>query len=191
MNQHAADPQDTVALVRCMLRLPDVPRWVVIPTIRKQSVAEHTLNAMALAMWLGARLGYHRAFTASVMTTLFQHDAYEAVTGDQPSPVKEKSGAHEPADATCLFAHAVDSLEAALFLRHEMELGNDAAMPVLEYVRARWHERFLKFLRAFSPSSDEQALLLVDEVYDEAMAQFALRRHPIHEVLGMRTGAGS
>jgi hypothetical protein len=71
-------------------RMSWVPRWVVVPTLQKQSVAEHCFNVERIArriaeQWFGIR-DTERLDRISQLA--LHHDDDEAVTGDIPSPAK-------------------------------------------------------------------------------------------------------
>jgi 5'-deoxynucleotidase YfbR-like HD superfamily hydrolase len=72
------------------LRLSVVPRWVVIPTLQNQTVAEHCFNVERIArriaeQWFSIR-DTERLDRVSQLA--LHHDDDEAITGDIPSPAK-------------------------------------------------------------------------------------------------------
>jgi len=72
------------------MRLSVVPRWVVVPTLQNQSVAEHCFNVERIArriaqQWFDIR-DTERLDRISQLA--LHHDDDEAVTGDIPSPAK-------------------------------------------------------------------------------------------------------
>lgn len=70
--------------------LSTVTRWQVIPTTRRQSVAEHSYYVTVYALKIAEVLGIHNAFFNNELThrALF-HDLSEIVTGDMPTPYKK------------------------------------------------------------------------------------------------------
>jgi 5'-deoxynucleotidase YfbR-like HD superfamily hydrolase len=118
-------------------RLSMVPRWVVIPTIRTQTVAEHSFNVACLCDYL---VGFHSQshdpyFRHMLMATALRHDLEEAITGDSPSPIKAST---RKAPGTLSSVETVvkvaDKIDAALFCMDEIEMGNTAIKDVLEDV---------------------------------------------------------
>lgn len=114
-------------VLRWMRRLSFVPRWTIVPTIRKQSVAEHSFQVAAITLVL---LGLHKkgqegAFRLVVLEKALRHDMSEAATGDEPSPSKEPKdyGSFNQIDITVKMA---DLIEAILFVEDERMLGNRA-----------------------------------------------------------------
>lgn len=124
------------------LRLSAVPRWVIVNTIQKQSVAEHSFNVAIIAPRIAIN---HFGVSQRDFETLYRitryallHDQYEAFTGDIPSPAKAALGIKEnPSEfdtrvneyepASELIERVVkvaDYIDAILFLSREMEMGN-------------------------------------------------------------------
>lgn len=72
----------------------EVKRLHTVPTIRNQTVGEHTYGTMIIAMEL-ISLNHGRAAqhmcslsTVGILYTLLTHDAPEVTTGDMPAPTK-------------------------------------------------------------------------------------------------------
>ena len=135
-------------------RLHFVPRWSVMPTIRKQSVAEHVYGVMAIAHWL---LEHHeratdRNFALDVYQCVIKHDLEEAVTGDTPSPIK-------PQDEGCpltqvgVLVKCADILEALAFLREEKSLGNTNTGGVSDALRKKFGRVWEKFDHVDGPNN--------------------------------------
>jgi len=113
-------------------RLSAVPRWVVLRTIQKQSVAEHCFNVERIATriaeeWFGItkpKLLY------DISQYALHHDDEEAITGDIPGPTKRKrfnGNTGEPApdfDGTYKIVKLADHMEAVWFLAMERAMGN-------------------------------------------------------------------
>lgn len=118
------------------IRLSVVPRWVVIPTIRKQSVAEHCFNVERIARRIAIQwfeIPPEKIDMVSQMA--LHHDDDEAITGDIASPAKvilsEKyldyvSGLwYNNADPPLRrIVKLADLMEMHVFLRMEIKLGN-------------------------------------------------------------------
>ncbi len=75
------------------LRMQDVYRWDTIPVSRRQSVAEHTFNVIAIAraIAMGLDKTHHpNEFIRDVVCCAYDHDFEEAITGDVVSPTKRR-----------------------------------------------------------------------------------------------------
>lgn len=73
------------------LSLSIVPRWVIVPTIRRQSVAEHSFNVAIIVQEL---LNKYPHLTETVrpyqlMFHALHHDLDECITGDIPRHAKK------------------------------------------------------------------------------------------------------
>jgi 5'-deoxynucleotidase YfbR-like HD superfamily hydrolase len=128
-----------------------VPRWVTIPVLRKQSVAEHSF---LVALWsdrIATVIGWDASPGHWLMLNRWalSHDLPEAFTGDTPSPFKRaynndnaegqfsrewhpeyndlkqrlNAGDSKCRDVLTIVSFA-DLLEAAIFLREESLVGN-------------------------------------------------------------------
>jgi hypothetical protein len=117
-------------------RLSMVQRWVVVNTIKKQSVAEHCFNveriARRIAMeWFGI---HNKEDLDEISQIALHHDDDEAIYGDVPSPVKHilsetylDSRRRLWYNADGPLVHIVklaDKMEAYQFLTMESKLGN-------------------------------------------------------------------
>lgn len=108
--------------VRKFARLSHVPRWTVVPTIRKQSVAEHTFNVLWITKYLRSQLP-SVYFDNDILSSALSHDLDEAVTGDVPAPNKQ----HKPLASLSeieLLVKCADTLEAVMFTHEEILMGN-------------------------------------------------------------------
>lgn len=128
--------------MRATRRLEYVPRWSVMPTLRRQSVAEHSYFATVNCIWLLDRhvLGNDRVFRAEVLEYSVLHDKDEAKTGDTPSPNKP----FEPPkgqNQVKVIVKCADLLEALQFVHAETLLGNTMGMRVnRDWLAARLHD---------------------------------------------------
>lgn len=142
-----------------------VPRWGIVPTIQRQSVAEHSFFVAAMAhrialviQWRGSEWDY-----TTLNRWALLHDSLEAVTGDVPTPIKKhlgelKSAEHHLNTEICrefqtlkewmgskdVRAAAIerivsfaDSIEAVCFLHTEHLLGNTAVSAVVREIKQR------------------------------------------------------
>lgn len=134
----------TDKFMRRMRRLSVVPRWVIVPTLKRQTVDAHSFHTTWIFVWVAAKKGFE--VTVEDLLYVMAHDADEAVTGDVPSPAKRRAtgasqthgGPDIAADASDARGtpsrgetrHALlkvaDTLEAALFLYEEHIMGNKA-----------------------------------------------------------------
>lgn len=93
--------------IRDQLRLSTIPRWQIVDLDRQQSVAEHTLGVMMIAMdivrewkdiretrYVGEELAYvdFQEVERVVMQSALYHDLPEIYTGDIPTPMKQAMG---------------------------------------------------------------------------------------------------
>lgn len=72
-----------------ILRAQDINRWTIVNVSRQQSLAEHTFNVIAIARTLAKYVGID---DVNVIKYAFDHDLDEILTGDVPTPAKEKMG---------------------------------------------------------------------------------------------------
>lgn len=129
-------------LFRQLRRLAFVPRWVIFPTNRRQSVAEHSFHVSTITLWLMQFHPYRdeAGFVLDALTYAIVHDAEESITGDTPSPSKlprMDRPQHE------IIVKVADGLEAYAFLYEEKIMGNDVfADPVITDVLQRTQPYF-------------------------------------------------
>lgn len=136
---------------RRLRRLSSVPRWVVIPTIHHQNVAEHSFHVAHIALWVVQQLKWAVAVdVADILYYALIHDEMEAITGDTPSPANAE---HMPNKATYENEHLMgkapatpgikrllklaDLLEAWLFVLEEKQMGNTGLQMVEESIIMR------------------------------------------------------
>lgn len=65
----------------------DVKRWTIVRTIRDQSLAEHTFNVTMIARAIASNLGID---DTKIIKYALDHDLDEILTGDIPTPAKER-----------------------------------------------------------------------------------------------------
>lgn len=68
--------------------LSSVPRWGIVPVIRRQSVAEHSYYVTLYAHHICWALGLDERTTLQVLRHCLEHDREECFTSDIPGPVK-------------------------------------------------------------------------------------------------------
>lgn len=135
--------------LRLMRSAARVGRMHTVPTLRPQSVGEHTFGVIAILFEVGGIL-----VTSDLIRQALEHDAPEAITGDVPAPAKwkypelEKAliGGEEHIKAsfdlglgrTCLNSRQLDLikfadlLELAIYSLEEFDMGNKH-MSVMAY----------------------------------------------------------
>lgn len=137
------------ARMRRLRRLAVVPRWTVIPTIRRQSVAEHSFHVMWIARHVVDTYNAYKSdddvyiAADNIMVAALLHDEAEALSGDIATPYKqgaigeeiknaeERHGFGLPlsaAEKTLL--KLADLIEAHLFVCEERMLGNQGLFQV-------------------------------------------------------------
>jgi len=163
MNDHARS--------RRLRRLSFVPRWTVIPTIRKQSVAEHSYHVAHIALWVSRM---HKTLASGdrdfeILFFAIIHDETEALTGDIPSPsahthmpnkkqfdVEHALGASTASDEVEQVLKVADVLEALLFLWEEKKMGN-----TMEFIEADVTKNLYRALEGFPwIGANDHALIL-------------------------------
>lgn len=104
-----------------LLHLSYVKRWVVAPTHREQSVAEHTFRVIVIADALEHGLDFcaNDAAVAELLIMAMHHDADELMTGDIPGPIKSAEAGYlrdldTMSPAECIVKVA-DSIETGTF----------------------------------------------------------------------------
>lgn len=118
-------------------RLSIIPRWSIVPTIHRQSVAEHSFQVIALSRWLAEK---HRnaprvSFVCKVLVAALYHDMDEALTGDPPGgPLKKVEWDEKVAAEGQVWAvvKLADMIEAHLFLMEEELLGNKNLQQIID-----------------------------------------------------------
>jgi len=110
--------------------LAHVPRWVIVRTIRNQSVAEHAFFMTRYAIDIASTMGLD--IRAEFIDYCLRHDDDELHTGDIPAPYKKILDWHnkkpellwEMTGEEWMVLKAADLLEGILFLIDEELMGN-------------------------------------------------------------------
>lgn len=71
-----------------ILRASGVTRWHIVRTLRPQSLAEHTFDVVMIARAIAKIAGYD---DYEIIKAALLHDLDEIVTGDIPTPTKQKA----------------------------------------------------------------------------------------------------
>jgi len=139
-------------------RLSVVKRWSVVGTIRAQSVAEHSFNVALIAERI-ARRRWPDEREAVLMYALY-HDHDESVTGDFPSYMKphvqseaivDSIEAYDDEELSCgdvspphplvkFIVKCADYIEACVFLRMEISMGNKTVAKHLRVLESRFRQ---------------------------------------------------
>lgn len=143
-------------------RLNFVPRWGIIPTIRKQSVGEHTFGVCVALKWLLKH--YIPASTTEELAAFeyaIEHDVLESISGDMPSPFKRAVLGSATDEFEAQFPHnkvsshikeivgMADKLEAIAFLWEEERMGNQCVKNVIEQLTSRFVDQIKHFEPVF------------------------------------------
>ena len=72
--------------------LAHVPRWSIIPVVKRQSVAEHSYFVALYAIEICRVIGVPSSDLASILIYAIQHDRSECYISDIPGPVKRGAG---------------------------------------------------------------------------------------------------
>ena len=113
-------------------RLHFVPRWTIVPTLRRQNVAEHTFGVARIVLWLLKlhESGHEPEFRLSALEHALEHDDEEAITGDRPSSSKTRKTVSGE-DQIEVIVKVADCLEALVFLHEEKAMGNNYGIDAL------------------------------------------------------------
>lgn len=166
-------------------RLSDVPRWVIVRTIQKQSVMDHSARVAIVAPRIATE---YFGVAANDYETLYNinrwallHDRYEAFSGDIPTPGKKfwmginhdnfyasKFQEHpRVSDTVRRVVKAADYFEALVFLAKEQSMGNSS-------VTAVWNDVYRNFSEAF-PRKEA----MVEELVTEASEFRTTKQDPL------------
>jgi len=153
-------------------RLSVVNRWQVMPTIRKQSVAEHQHNVAKIAERLALGVfGWDSDDTRlhELVHRALTHDDLEAIIGDPPSYTKpwvnEEHMASafasmvrdplyplDPSPTVAFIVKAADYIDAAIFLRVEISMGNKTVTGVLRDLEQRFRVKCHEYHGVLQPT---------------------------------------
>jgi len=152
--------------IRARLNLSYVPRWVIVPMMRQQSVADHSFRVAVIVTELLARINHGRPdlipypdFGAILYSALL-HDEKEAVTGDTPAPRKP---VEVPDDAYDLIVKAADIMETRTWLRM---WGHQSVVTGILADNEHRYEVYLGALEAKMPGTRDVVLNLERELME-------------------------
>lgn len=169
--------------LRYSRRLGFVPRWVVMPTIRRQSVAEHCFHVAQTALWLLYYLVPNcrgDSFRGELLMYALNHDNDEAISGDQPSPSKPVSSTVSYANTVRAIVKAADLMEAYAYISEESHLGNRYGM---ESVAQDLETRMMKHFQhlPWDPTKYKHDQKAMRGLIVEYLEQVTPRVHPVME----------
>lgn len=167
------------------LRLSRVKRWGVLFTIQQQSVAEHSYNVAIIALRIAQNwFDYDEESPIvlyDVLELALRHDRPESISGDISSTVKDlfddygvktryadllsKREVHPKAIKIVALA---DRLEAVIFLRMEMSMGNHTVEDVLIECNRRMHD----FIRnQYDKDEAQEIITLMDDFLEQLFSR--------------------
>lgn len=94
------------------LRLSFVPRWVIVPMMRQQTVAEHSWRVAIIAGGMAALLHWPQEQTDRCVSVAMMHDIDECQTGDVPATAKGHDVDYAAWSDVDLLVKAADLLES-------------------------------------------------------------------------------
>lgn len=74
-----------------ILRAGSVKRWHIVETLREQRLAEHLFSVSVMAGEIARRMGLRPTHIHLVMIAAMFHDIDEVISGDPPTPTKERA----------------------------------------------------------------------------------------------------
>lgn len=138
-------------------RMSVVLRWSVVETIRKQNLSTHSYNVAIMADRIARRLSSDLKIAHAAVLYALYHDKIESVTGDFPSYMKphvdeqpitlmidgldeeETNDGSAGDDPLVRFiVKSADYIDACIFLRMEISLGNRSVSYHLRHLEARF-----------------------------------------------------
>ena len=107
-----------------ILLAQNIKRWTIVSTIREQSLAEHLFNVAMIARDIAVEAGMD---DRNIVKYALDHDLDEIMTGDIPSPAKERlriradyNGKSQDrcSEEEKVVVKAADLIDAYLFIKH-------------------------------------------------------------------------
>lgn len=175
--------------MRRLRRLATVPRWTVVPTIKAQSVAEHSFQVAVIALWVARYHNtlYNGSADEQIMYYALIHEELESWYSDLPSPARaqhmpnkhsfeEKGGfGQTPANNDVkIVLKVADMLEAYLFAKEECDFGSKYMEAIIEDI----HQKLLTTLKEFPFCDTEDKFSFITQF----MQCFDISIHPVMEM---------
>lgn len=132
-----------------ILGLAYIPRWTIVPTLRHQSVAEHSWRVAVIAHELAARLrkaGWEGADPWGTLHAAVFHDQDEVGKGDAPSTTKPTPD-FEAMNDVGLVVKVADYLEAMSWA--EMWVHTSRRGQVMSHIYDRYHQAAAELAHRF------------------------------------------
>lgn len=109
-----------------------IPRWSVMPVIRRQTNGEHIFLVARYAEMIMKNHDIKEVLLSDVLSYALRHDDAEAINGDIPSPapanqLKDRSDENLFDPLVVAIVKTADKLEAVYYLKEEERLGNTFA----------------------------------------------------------------
>lgn len=76
--------------IQDIMRANYVERWQLVNVSRRQTVAEHSFNVAMISKAIAEEMGYQSDTIALLISYAIQHDLDEVITGDIPTPTKQR-----------------------------------------------------------------------------------------------------
>jgi len=155
--------------IQDLMLAQDVKRWVIVRTAKDQSLAEHTFNVVMIARAICKELGVR---DDKVIKYALDHDLDEILTGDIPTPAKDRLGINTAYDGKSFeecngeeksIVALADIIEAMHFL-NENQIGRHA-QTVTTYLLERYQTR-CNLLNATQPKLIKAANQVVTYLLD-------------------------
>jgi hypothetical protein len=113
-----------------------------VPTLRTQSVLEHSIGVMYIAKAIAETLDID--FDRPDVLRALAHDKDEAVKGDTPSTAKTTKNPVDFHDVAFVLIKSADYIESLVYLREETVMGNGQLLELWAMAKhdaRRWTER--------------------------------------------------
>ena len=158
--------------------LQHVPRWVIIRSLRQQSVAEHSYYVAIYATYIAKLLHLRQEDINWITNYALTHDFEEMVSGDIPTPFKRQLMLKDNAIFKASTKRAeqlqsntssnikyckevvkvADLFEACMYLSDEKEMGNSTILKL-------WGTMILKLQKAAKNLDDDICKVLLRKIY--------------------------
>lgn len=156
-----------------ILRAQNIKRWVIVNTSRNQSLAEHTFNVIAITRELCSKLNID---DSDAIKYAFDHDLDEILTGDIPTPAKERLGistdnvyngkSKEKCDPIVVnLVSVADIMEAIIFIS-ENGVGRHSA-EVHDYLRQKLSNKLETIVASTDDPRMLKLIIVVGEIFDD------------------------